>query len=177
MTVANELPGGADRRPIPDPTQLTTEALHREIAALRDVVMNEIRHVGVVSDEKFLAVDARLTELAIRVGEQKADAKEAVHAALAAAKDAVAIRTEASDASIAKSEAATTKQIDALGVLVERLSQAKDEKIDDLKARLDRLEGKTQGTQMSMGLVFGAVGGLAAIVTVVIVVANVLTGS
>jgi hypothetical protein len=163
--------------PRPDPTILTTEQLHREISGLREFVLGEVRHVGELSDEKFSAVDAHFVAIAERMAEQKTDTKVAVDAALQAAKEAVSMQTEASDKAIAKSEAAITKQIDALAVLVEKSSEAKDEKIDDLKTRLDRLEGRSQGTQMSAGLLFGAVGGLAAVIGIIIVVANVLTGA
>jgi hypothetical protein len=165
----------SDTRPIPDPTLLTTEALNREIAALRDLLYGEIRHRGQLTDEQFRSVDVKFDAIEQRTAEQKTDTKEAVSAALAAAKDAVALQTQASERSQSKSEAAITKQIDAIYVILDRQSQAMNEKIEDLKTRLDRIEGKTQGTQLSMGLVFGAVGALAAIVTIVVVVANILT--
>lgn len=173
--------GGVDRagdsRPVPDPTLLTTEALHREVAGMRSFVADEIGHVRELSDQKFTSINARLDSIAERTAEQKTDTRVAVDAALQAAKEAVSMQTQASDRAIAKSEAAITKQIDALGTLVEKSSEAKDEKIDDLKARLDRLEGRSQGTQMSVGLLFAAVSGLAAVIGSVIVLANVLTGS
>lgn len=159
-----------DSRPVPDPTLLTTEQLHREIAALREFVLGEIRHVGELSNERFKAVDEQMFAVSERTKEQKEDGRLALDAAFTSAKDAVALQTEASDKAIAKSEAATTKQIDALGIVVEKSSQAKDEKIDDLKARLDKLEGRQQGIGVTGGLLLGAVGLLASIAAIISVI-------
>ena len=71
--------------------------------------------------------------------------KQAVDAALQAAKEAVSQQTEASERSIAKSELATTKQIDALGVLLQNSVGSTDEKINDLKSRMDRIEAAKTG--------------------------------
>jgi hypothetical protein len=163
--------------PRPDPTILTTEQLHREIAALREFILGEIKHVGELSDDRFRTIEAKFADVAERTAEQKSDTRAALDAALQAAKDAVSLQTEASNKAIDKSEAATIKQIDALGTLVEKSSQTEAEKIDDLKTRLDRIEGRAQGTQMSFGMVFAIVGSLAAVIGVIVVLANVLTGS
>lgn len=150
-------------RPVPDPTVLTTEQLHREIAALREFVLGEIRHVGEMNIEKFTAVGAqfesvndKFRDVAMRTAEQKTDTKDALDAALQAAKDAVSLQTEASDKAIAKSEAATTKQIDALAVLVDKSADATTEKIVDLKSRLDKLESALQARSQGIGLSMNA---------------------
>jgi hypothetical protein len=170
-------PRSTSTTPIPDPTILTTEQLHREIAALREFVLGEIKHVKQINDERFRAVEAQFVQHLERTKEQKTDTQQAVQSALTSAKELVAQRNDASERAIAKSEQATVKQIDALAVLLEKSSEAKDEKIGDLKARLDRLEGKAQGTQMSYGMVFAVVGALAAVITAVVILANVITGS
>lgn len=162
--------GNRNSRPVPDPTILTTEQLHREIAALREFVLGEIRHVGEITNQQFRAVDEQFYAVSERTKEQKEDGRLALDAAFTSAKDAVALQTEASEKAIAKSEAATTKQIDALGVVVEKSSQAKDEKIDDLKARLDKLEGRQQGIGWTGGLVIAGVGLIASIAAIISVV-------
>lgn len=150
-------------RPVPDPTVLTTEQLHREISALREFVLGEIRHVGEMNVEKFRAVEDRFhdvgskfEDVAHRTAEQKTDTKDALDAALQAAKDAVSLQTEASDKAIAKSEAATTKQIDALAVLVDKSADATTEKIVDLKSRLDKLESAISSRREGVGLSINA---------------------
>lgn len=138
-------------RPVPDPTLLTTEALNREIATIKELLSVEIKHRGDLTDTQFRNVDDRLEDLAARTEEQKSDTKaavdaalvaaeKAVAAALAAAKEAVSQQTEASERSIAKSETATSKQIDALGALLSTTNSATDDKFSDVKSRLDRIE-------------------------------------
>lgn len=136
-----------DVTPRPDPTKLTTEALLREIAGLREFVLGEIGHVREISQTKFAAIEKQLEGIAQRTAEQKTDTKDALDAALQAAKEAVSLQREASDKAIDKSEADTKKQIDALGKLVERSSEAKDEKIEDLKERMNRIEAALIASQ------------------------------
>lgn len=158
-------PDGYDSRPVPDPTILTTEQLHREIASTRELVIGEIRHLSDLTDEKFKAVEDRFSnvddkfdDVAQRTAEQKTDTKDALDAALQAAKDAVALQTVAFADATAKSEAAVTKQIDALGTLVEKSSDAKDEKINDLKSRLDRIEATATAMRVLVALAIAATG-------------------
>jgi flagellar basal body rod protein FlgB len=169
--------GDRNRRPVPDPTVLTTEQLHREIAALREFVLGEIRHVGAINDERFRAVEAQFEAHMARTKEQKTDTQQAVQSALTSAKELVAQRNDASERAIAKAEEGFAKQIDALTVLLDKSSEAKDERIEDLKARIGRIEGRSEGTQMSMGVIVAAVGSLAALVSIVVIVASALTGS
>jgi hypothetical protein len=134
-----------ESRPIPDPTVLTTEQLHREIGSVREVLFGEVRHSAELTQEKFDAVDRRFTDLEARTAEQKRDTKDAVDAALQAAKEAVGQQTEASERSIAKSEAATTKQIDSVTALLSTSNAATGATIDDLKSRMDRMESAKLG--------------------------------
>lgn len=136
-----------DVTPRPDPTKLTTEALLREIAGLREFVLGEIGHVREISQTKFAAIERQLEGIAQRTAEQKTDTKDALDAALQAAKEAVSLQREASDKAIDKSEKDTTSKIDALGKLVEKSSEVKDEKIEDLKERMNRLEGALIASQ------------------------------
>lgn len=138
--------------PVPDPTILTTEQLLREIGGVREFVLGEIGHIGTTTEIRFKAVEKEFDGVARRTAEQKTDTKDALDAALAAQKEAVALQTEASDKAIAKSEAATTKQIDALAVQVDKSSDAKDEKIEDLKARMDKLEGSVRAMILMLTL-------------------------
>lgn len=132
--------GDPDRRPVPDPTVLTTAALAREVAVLREFVLREIRHQQDLADSRFKSIDEKFVDAEKRTAEQKADTKAALDAALQSAERAVGLQTVSSDKSIAKSEATTAKQIDALGVLVDRNSAADAEKFADLKSRVSALE-------------------------------------
>lgn len=65
-----------DRRPVPDPTVLTTEAANRQDAAVRTVIRSEIDHLSNLLDSKFERLDERFTLQETRVGEQKKDTAE-----------------------------------------------------------------------------------------------------
>lgn len=116
---------GGDVYPRPDPTRLTTEQLWREIAALKEIILFRVGSLKELHESKFTSVER-----------QFADAKIALDAALQAAEKAVGKQTEAFADSIAKSETATTKQIDALGSW-----------IDDVKGRLTKIEGMNLGAR------------------------------
>src|SRR5687768_6329759 len=159
----------AESKPIPDPTKLTTEALTREIRAVRELLFNEIAHRGKLTDVQFEAVRselyAKLDAISQRFGaierrtaEQKADTRLALDAALASAKDAVRLQTEASQLAQAKSETAFTKQIDGILLRIDQTVTVMDGQIGDLKARLDRLEGKSSGISSSRGILVGFIG-------------------
>lgn len=147
-------------RPIPDPTELTDRALARQERTMRDyidgqigmrdtrinaideatrirkeefdrvpgLIATDISHLEKLVDEKFEAAER------LRV-EQKKDTKDAVDAALNAAKEAVKEQTASSEKSITKSELATGAQIkqlqDTFATAIEGLRRA----FDDLKDR------------------------------------------
>lgn len=164
-------------RPVPDPTEMTTEALKREIAGLKELleartnasvkemgyvkeliemrlaemdkaiklvhedrqyfpnrIDEKITAVAAVNDARFRNLDTRFEERDSRTEAHNASSKMAVDAALQAAKEAVS-----------KSEMATVKQIDQQSQMLASISKALDEKIDDVKDRLTRLEGAGEG--------------------------------
>jgi hypothetical protein len=186
------------RVPVPDPTILTTAALLREIAALKEStnirvngieqrmvemvsgaikalegviitrlegmdralellqstadkfpqrIDEKIGSLGKVHEEKFHSIQTQFTERDVRTEQTSRDSKVAVDAALQAAKEAVGEQNRSSALAIAKSEAATSKQIDQMGSLIQQNTNTSNDKIQDLKDRLTRLEGTGQGTQ------------------------------
>ena len=156
-----------DWRPIPDPTELTTDAVnaataqyHRELAALREiletrldamdkaasfldqtvnrtptVIQTAIANVREVYDERFKSVAQQFAERDVRTEQAAKGGKEALDAALLAAKELVAQQNEANRGEAAKTEQNFTKQIDAQAA-----------RIDELKERIDRGEGQTAGS-------------------------------
>jgi hypothetical protein len=60
--------------------------------------------------------------------------------------------------------------------VVEKSSQAKDEKIEDLKSRLDKLEGRKEGISTSTALILALVGALASIAVIITVVVALTQG-
>ncbi len=92
--------------------------------------------------EKFHSIETQFKERDTRTEQSSKDSKVAVDAALQAAKEAVGEQNKSSALAIAKSEASTNKQLDQIGTLINSTNKALDEKINDLKGRLDRGEGQ-----------------------------------
>jgi cobalamin biosynthesis Mg chelatase CobN len=105
----------------------------------------KIRSLEQVHEEKFRSIGIQFVERDVRTESSARDSKVAVDAALQAAKEAVAEQNRSSALAISKSETATAKQIDQQAVLISTTAKASDEKIDDIKERLTRIEGKSIG--------------------------------
>ena len=170
--------GVKDLVPRPDPTDRTEALVERATAALREIIqarldamdkatvlldtqrIADIKHLRELHQEKFASVDQQLkdaytgmtlrfTERDTRSSREATDNKTAVDAAFAAQKEAVGEQNKSFALATAKSEAATTKQIDAMGLAVDSKFKATDDKIDDIKARLDRGEGQGAGQRIA----------------------------
>jgi chromosome segregation ATPase len=126
-----DIPSGYTSRPIPDPTVLTTQALYREVAALKELIEQRIEAVQHTIDEAIEARNVLDKEVQLRTDlqfrlveqqriEQKGDTKNAVDAALTAQKEA-----------IGKTETSTNKALEELGTrldtAIENLRRANDE--------------------------------------------------
>lgn len=214
---SNEMKSAVEFRPTPDPTVLTTEALHREISGLRQImearlqcqdenlshvekqingakevietrlegmdkaitllqgltdkvpaqVESAVERLQELHAEKFASIATQFAERDTRTEQTSKDSKVAVDAALQAAKEAVGEQNKSSALAIAKSEAATTKQIDAIGSLIAAQAKGTDEKIDDVKARLQAIEGQRKGMSDGWGYIVGAIGALAGLAGIV----------
>ena len=117
----------------------------RLVQTLREVHDEKFKSVDRQMVDKDVSIATRFQERDTRSEREARDNKIAVDAAFAAAKEAVAEQNKSSALAISKSEAATTKQIDQLVVLIQTTNKASDDKIDDIKTRLDR--GVGQQTQ------------------------------
>lgn len=150
-------------------------AFNEMITRVPSDVDKQVGHLQSLTEEKFRSVDRemrdreeavnlRFAERDVRSERGARDNKIAVDAAFAAAKEAVAEQNKSSALAISKSEAATTKQIDQISVQIVTITKATDDKIDDIKADLNRRRGSddqgyrtTQSSQWVIGLVvFGA---------------------
>lgn len=94
----------------------------------------ETRFEGVAT--QFLERDKRTEQLSL------AD-KTAIAAALQAQKEAAGATNESNSVALGKMEAAFTKLIDQQGIALGSLDKTISDKINDVKGRLDRGEGKT----------------------------------
>jgi hypothetical protein len=172
-------------RPVPDPTVLTTQALMREVEALRELLGQRIealddkmseRLTGVirVRDEEVRGIEDKLSLVEQQRVEQKKDTKDAVDAALTAQKEAVREQTTASERSIAKSETATTKSIEQLGEKFDTSIDGMRREVADLRERLTTVEQRRVGGQEAtastgaiLGYAIGAAGVLSAVVAII----------
>jgi hypothetical protein len=112
---------------------------------LRELLFARIDSQKDVENERFRSVAQQLTLVERQRVEQKEDTKAAVDAALIAQKEAVKEQTIASEKSIAKSEAATTKQLDQQAVTFRTAIDGVLVILNDLKERVGRLEAMKQG--------------------------------
>jgi hypothetical protein len=130
-------------------TRVPTD-LDKQIAQLKDVVWQrfetEDEKFSTVN-EKFVGVKNQFAERDVRVEQTARDTKTAVDAALAAQEKAVGKQNDSSGLAIAKSEAATSKQIDQLMTLINSIRDNLESKLNDMKERQTRFEGHDLGGQ------------------------------
>jgi uncharacterized membrane-anchored protein YhcB (DUF1043 family) len=128
----------------------------RQLAAQRELIQALIsaavaaaeadaENIRAVMTEKFTAVDTRFLERDTRTEQAAQESRISLDAALAAAKEAVSEQNKANTLAIGKSELATQKQIDAMVQLMTTSNKSLEDKIADVKTRLDRGEGQTSG--------------------------------
>jgi len=153
-------------RPVPDPTVLTTKALEREVANLKEMMLRELMSMSDTIRTRFSGMDEATTllrehqekvpsetdkailhlrelmeEMFKSVDKQFIQRDTAVAAALQAAKEAVSAQNESNAIASSKMEVSFTKQIDQTAVLISSQSKGVDDKFDDIKNRVSILEG------------------------------------
>jgi hypothetical protein len=165
-TLQEEVGGGS--RPVPDPTVLTTQQLYREITALREIIEARLdgtdKIIGILQDhldqrqvqinaavvhlqklheEKFGSIATQFIERDKRTEQLSLADKTAIAAALQAQKEAAGATNESNSVALTKMETNFAKLIDQGQTLLQSVVRNTDEKINDLKSRLDRGEGRT----------------------------------
>jgi hypothetical protein len=125
----------------------------RAILNIRELMEGKINLISArveeamnVSNEKFASIGTQFIERDTRTEQTAAGVKIAVDAALQAAKEAVAEQNRSFALATGKSETATMKQIDALGLAIQTANKGLDDKIADMKDRLTRIEGMDLGS-------------------------------
>lgn len=149
---------GGMEKPTPDPTILTTEQLLREVDRVKELTDSKIDGTVALFAERFLSVDRQLGLVEQQRVEQKSDTKAAVDAALTAQKEAVKEQTTASERAIAKSEAATTKQLEQLSATFSTAIGGVTDSVQDLKDRITRIESMKQGGKEAYAAIYAFAG-------------------
>ncbi len=144
------------------------ELLQKSTDRQPEFVRSQVSQLQDLHDEKFHSIAIQFAERDTRTEQTSKDSKVAVDAALQAAKEAVGEQNKSSALAIAKSEAATTKQIDQIGVIIGATNKATDDKIDDIKTRLTQIEGQAKGVMAGWGIIVGLVGMIAGAAALVI---------
>jgi hypothetical protein len=153
-----------------DPSALTTAALLREVAHLKEAitvrldatdralatfqdnltrvpteVQKEVGHLREFHDQKFVDIENQLRERSDRRTAEKAAAQEALAAALQAAKELSASQDAANATALDKSQASIDRRLSDLAKLFETSIASVRVEIADLKSRLDKGEGSLGG--------------------------------
>jgi hypothetical protein len=126
-----------------------TMLVRAESERLWSMVDEKIRALREVMEEKFGGIGTQFKERDVRVEQMSTATSVAVAAALQAAKEAVAEQNRSAALAIAKSETSTAKQIEQMGTTIQTGNAGMNEKVDDVKDRLTRIEGSNLGSANS----------------------------
>lgn len=170
------------------------ELLQKSTDKVPQMVKDSVSQLQDLHDEKFTSTQSALSavkegierqfaERDTRTEQTSKDSKVAVDAALQAAKEAVAEQNKSNSLAMSKSENAFTKQIDQIGLLITTTAKGTDDKIDDIKTRLNSLEsrtnaeaGRAKGMGEGWGYIAGFIGLLLAAGTFIMLLMNHNTG-
>jgi hypothetical protein len=153
-------------RPVPDPTTLTTSALHREVKALRELIESELQATSQVTFEKFRSIETQMALVEAQRVEQKADTKAAIDAALTAQKEAVREQTIANNLAFSKSEGATAKQLEQLKTTFDTAIAGVSISLADVKERVGRIESVKVGGRETVNAVYAFTAFLVALLVI-----------
>jgi hypothetical protein len=118
----------------------------RAILTIRELMESRIDKLHEVFGERFDNISNQFIERDKRTDQLTLAAQTAVSAAFAAQKEAVAEQNKSNSAAINKSENATVESIRQLQNLFQSSVNSLNDKIADVKSRLDRGEGIDKGS-------------------------------
>jgi uncharacterized coiled-coil DUF342 family protein len=127
--------------------------------------------------ERFTAVQQQFTERDVRGEQEKKSSKEALDAALLAQKESVSQQNDANTTAATKTETNFTKQIDLVGTQITALDKSLTDRISELKERIDRGEGTSQGatgqraeTRAGTASVYALIGVVVAVAAIIVTI-------
>lgn len=119
--------------------------IDRQMSAQREYLVGRIEQIMAVGTERFDSINNRFDDRDERIRTIAAHSREALESAIKSAADAVAEQNRANNLAVGKSEVATQKQIDSLITNMGTSIKSLEDKISDLRTRLDSGEGIGQG--------------------------------
>jgi hypothetical protein len=129
----------------PDPTVMTTEQMLLAIKNLEKLTESKFK----ISKEKFKSIETQLQLIERQRVEQKKDTKDAVDAALSAAKEAVKEQTTASQLATNKTESSFAEQLKQSSATQNLGLAAVTSSVNDLKERVGKIENVRLGATES----------------------------
>lgn len=178
--------------PRPDPTILTTQALAREIASLKEIIFTRldgmdkalnllqaftnrqptIGELAASVDGQFKAIEHRLAERDVRFRDAAVANNAAVEAAFAAQKEVGKELNFASSAAITKAENATNKELDSIKALLALANKSNEDRNSDTRDRITTIESSSAAQGRMFGYIVAAITVVAVIIGAVAVFAG-----
>lgn len=150
------------------------ELLQHATNKIPELIAEQVFHLRVLHEEKFSSIATQFLERDTRTEQTSRDSKVAVDAALQAAKEAVGEQNKSNAQAISKSEASFTKQIDQIGQAVSTMGKTIDDKIDDVKSRIQAIESQRKGQGDIWHVWFGVTGIVVAMLSIGVAIVTVL---
>jgi chromosome segregation ATPase len=135
------------------------KVLHETVTRTPTDIQQAVGHLKELQEEKFASVQTQFKERDTRSERESRDNAIKVDAAFAAQKEAAAKESDSNTRAIEKSERATEKVIDAL-----------NGKIDDLKERLGRVEGVKEGGSNAVAALYAGAATILAVVAIAVTI-------
>jgi hypothetical protein len=119
------------------------------INAIPELIAAAVTHLENLMDERLSSVDLRFTERDTRTSQAAETSQKALDAALLAAAALVNQQNEANATAATVQTLSFTKQIDQIIVLTERQQKSSDDRLAELKERIDRGDGSSAGVRVA----------------------------
>lgn len=133
-----------------DGMDIATRLLSETVNRTPTEIQTQIAHLRELMEEKFESVDKQFVERDTRTDQAAKASKEALDAALLAAKELVSQQNEANAQAADKAEQSTIKQIDQIGIRIDTTQKGLEDRLTELKERVDRGEGSSSGSALAV---------------------------